>query len=123
MATAAARLPVARGSAAPAPRQRPIALQAGHFMIVSRWGQIAPKSAHDHETWSPPGTRAARRMSSMRCYVPIEIALRDRVPQERPVTHPEICDRALKILHDHGPAGYTLLGVGASVTEVPHEAI
>ena len=40
MATAAARWPVARGSAAPAPRPRPIALQAGHFMIVSSLGQI-----------------------------------------------------------------------------------
>jgi hypothetical protein len=29
-------------------------------------------------------------MSGMGCYVLIEIALRDRVPQERPVTIPEI---------------------------------
>ena len=58
MVTTAARWPVARGSAAPAPRPRPIA-PAGHFMIVSSSGQIAPKSAHDHETRSPPGTRAA----------------------------------------------------------------
>jgi hypothetical protein len=57
-------------------------MQAGHFMIVSSLGQIAPKSAHDHETWSPPGTRAAGRMSGMGDYVLIEIALRDRVPQE-----------------------------------------
>ena len=63
MAMAAARWPVARGSAAPAPRPHPIALPAGHFMIVSSWGQIAPKSAPDHETRSPPGTRAAGRMS------------------------------------------------------------
>src|SRR5882724_7727010 len=90
MATAAARWPVARGSAAPAPRPPPIARRAGHFMIVSSWGQIArpPKSAHDHETWSPPGTRAAGRMSGMGGYVLIEIALRDRVPQERSVTIP-----------------------------------
>ena len=75
MATAAARWPVARGSAELAPRPRPIALQAGHFMIVSSLGQIAPKGAHDHETWSPPGTRAAGPMSGMRSYVLIEIAL------------------------------------------------
>ena len=28
----------------------------------------------------------------------------------------------LKILHDHGPASYALLGAGASVTKAPHEA-
>src|SRR2546430_14794847 len=62
----------------------------GASMIVSSWGQIArpPKSAHDHETRSPPGTRAAGRMSGTGWYVPVEIALRDRVPQERPVTIP-----------------------------------
>src|SRR6476659_2210343 len=104
MATAAARWPVARGSAAPAPRPRPIALQAGHFMIVSSLGQIAPKGAHDHEYWSPPGTRTAGRMPGMGCYVLIEIALRDRVPQERPVTIPRYMRQSpgrLKIVHDH----------------------
>ena len=78
-------------------------------MIVSGSVQIAPKSAHDHETWSPPGTRAAGRMSGTGCYVRIEIALRDRVPQERPVTIPsEICDRA--------PGGYQISSKARSST-------
>jgi len=43
-------------------------------------------------------------MSGMGCYVLIEVALRDRVPQERPVTILEIYARALITAATHAVA-------------------
>jgi hypothetical protein len=50
-------------------------------------------------------------MSGMGCYVLIEIALRDRVPQERPVTIPRYATepRAADISFAALPRGHVLL--------------